>query len=309
MWKDFLYFNKGQKTGIIILICLIILALCVFGYFFYSEPDEQTSGAEFTEQAIQFDKSLKNQDSIRQQQWANRFRQKDSTTAVATYRQTPTYKLFTFDPNTLDSSGFVALGLKPYVASNILKYRKKGGFFKSSESFSKVYGISPEKYSELTPYIAIAERKVSKPDSLRTSRSSQKSENISVDLNTADTAMLMKVRGIGRGYARGIVRFRNQTGGFVRVEQLLEVFGMTDENYARIKPYCTIGSAPIRQININTASVERLNAHPYLDFYESKAIFEYRRKKGKIKSLSELQNIDGLTDETIRKISPYLSLE
>lgn len=309
MWKDFLYFNKGQKTGIIILICLIIIALCVFGYYFYTEPDEQTAGAEFTEQAIQFEKNLRSQDSLRHQKWTQQYQTEDYKRTALTDKQPATYKLFSFDPNTLDSAGFVALGLNPYVASNILKYRKKGGFFKSAESFSKVYGISSEKFNELTPYIAITERKTSKPDSLKISKTPQKSENIIVDLNAADTTELMKVRGIGRGYAKGIVRFRNQTGGFVRIEQLMEVFGMTEENYTRIKPFCTIGSTPIRQININTASVERLNAHPYLNFYESKAIYEYRRKKGKIKSISELQNIDGLSDETIRKIIPYLSLE
>jgi hypothetical protein len=42
------------------------------------------------------------------------------------------------------------------VAHNILKYRSKGGLFTTPESFSKVYGISPEKYDELKPFIRIS---------------------------------------------------------------------------------------------------------------------------------------------------------
>lgn len=309
MWKDFLYFNKGQKTGIIILICLIITALCTFGYYYYSNQAEQISGAEFTEQAMQFDKNLQNQDSLRQLEWKNRYTRSDSSFYPTKTKQELPCRLFAFDPNTLDSAGFVMLGLKPYVASNILKYRKKGGFFGTPEAFSKVYGIKADKFAELEPYISIAGKKAVKTDSIKSGKTTQKQENILVDLNTADTTELMKVRGIGRGYAKGIVRFRNQTGGFVQIEQLREVFGMTDDNYNKIKPCCTLGSTPVRQINVNTASVERLNAHPYLDFYESKAIYEYRRKKGKIKSQNELQRIDGLSSETIGKISPYLSFE
>jgi DNA uptake protein ComE-like DNA-binding protein len=119
----------------------------------------------------------------------------------------------------------------------------------------------------------------------------------------------MKVVGIGRFYAKAIVRFRQQTGGFVNIDQLHELYGMTDQNFNKISPYCHINTALVQKIKVNTASTERLNVHPYLNFYQSKAIYEYRRKKGKLQGIQELRNINELSSETVGKIEPYLSFE
>ncbi|MFZ4583398.1 MAG: helix-hairpin-helix domain-containing protein, partial [Paludibacter sp.] len=124
-----------------------------------------------------------------------------------------------------------------------------------------------------------------------------------------DTTELMQVYGIGRGYAKAIVRFRQQTGGFVSVEQLRELFGMTDANFDKISPSCTVNMQLVRKIAVNTASVEKLNAHPYLNFYESKAIYEFRRRKGKLNAATQLSVLSEIKPETLRKISPYLSFE
>ena len=98
-------------------------------------------------------------------------------------------------------------------------------------------------------------------------------------------------------------------GGYTNLEQLKELYGMTDANFEKIRPYCRINNALIQKISINSASVDKLNAHPYLNFYESKAIYEYRRRKGKIKNISELETITELKPESLQKIKAYLSFE
>jgi len=95
----------------------------------------------------------------------------------------------------------------------------------------------------------------------------------------------------------------------VNVEQLRELYGMNEESYSKISPSCKINLELVKKIPINTASVERLNAHPYLNFYESKAIYEFRRRKGKLKNVNELNSISELKPETIRKIQPYFNFE
>lgn len=307
MWKDFFYFSKGQRTGIIVLICLIIITIIATFLLPYLIPQKTSSENEFVDEALRFEQTLVSRDSLRRAQWEQKY---DSLYqhAKPEAKTAEKYSLFTFDPNTADSVTFVKLGLKSFVASNILKFRVKGGNFRTPESFSKVYGISPEKFNELKPYITITESKQLVKDSIKTT-SPTKIKNLIVELNSADTTELLKVYGIGRGFAKAIVRFRQQTGGFVSVEQLRELYGMTDDNFNKISPSCRVNLELVKKIQINTASVERLNAHPYLNFYESKAIYEYRRRKGKIKTPEELKSIPELKPEVIHKIQPYFSFE
>lgn len=309
MWKDFFYFSKSQRIGILVLIVLIIVALTANYALKYFFPVTGKDGKAFLTEAEAFKKSLVSRDSIlkadRQRQYEERYKK---------YWSYPSYKknipcaLFTFDPNTADSATFVRLGLKPFIASNIHKYRNKGGWFKTSADFGKVYGLMPEKFRELEPYISIQEKKLTRTDSLFLKQKTFK-KGLMVELNSADTTLLMQVAGIGRGYARGIVRYRQLTGGFISVDQLSEIYGMRKENLDRIRPFCKVNQELVRKIKINTAGVERLKGHPYLNFYQSKAIYELRRKKGKLKSISDLKVLPEFTPESLAKIEPYLSFE
>jgi len=130
-----------------------------------------------------------------------------------------------------------------------------------------------------------------------------------VELNSADTTQLMQVYGIGRGYAKGIVRFRQKTGGFVSVDQLSEVYGMRQENLERIRPFCKVNTDLVKKLNVNSASIERLKGHPYLNFYQSRAIYELRRKKGKLKNINDLKVLSEFSSESLSKIEPYLNFE
>lgn len=316
MWKDFFYFTKGQRVGIIVLVSLIILSLIISYTLPFFLPIKENDGSAFLSEVNSFKKSLVLRDSVReaerQKQFEKRQREYESRfknfKPFTTFDKDGKYTLFPFDPNVTDSSQFVKLGIKTYVASNILKYRKKGGIFKTALDFGKVYGITPEKFKELEPYIVLKDCKLSNADSLLVKQKPFK-QDVIVDLNSADTTVLMQVRGIGRGYAKGIVRFRRETGGFVSIEQLREVFGMSVENYEKIRPFCSININLVQKIKVNISSVEKLNSHPYLSFYQAKAIYEYRRYKGKIKDISELTDLEELTPTDIAKIKPYLSFE
>ena len=309
MWKDFFYFSKSQRTGIVVLIVLIVLAIAVNYSLKYFFPVKEMDGKAFLTEVEAFKKSLVSRDSIlkekNKQEYEARYKKYPH---FSPYKKTIPYTLFPFDPNSADSSAFVGLGLKPFMASNILKYRKKGGWFKTPDDFGKMYGISPEKLKELKPYISFYEKKLTKTDSLYLLKKEQK-KNLIVELNSADTTVLMQVTGIGRGYAKGIVRFRQQTGGFVSVDQLSEIYGMKQENLDRIRPFCKVNQELVKKIKVNLASVQRLKGHPYLNFYQSKAIYDLRRKKGKLKNINDLKALSEFTPESLSKIEPYLSFE
>ena len=176
--------------------------------------------------------------------------------------------------------------------------------FRTVADFSKVYGILPEKQKELEPYISITEIK-----SVKTEPSSTKRSDIIVELNSADTTLLMQVKGIGHGTAKGIVRYRQMIGGFVSLEQLSEVYGMRPENLEKIRPFCTINTALIQKLKVNIASAQRLDAHPYINFYQAKAIYELRRNKGKLHDINDLKVLTELTSDDLIKLKPYLSFE
>ena len=132
------------------------------------------------------------------------------------------------------------------------------------------------------------------------------SQGTVIELNSADTTDLKKIPGIGPAFARRIVQYRNHLGGYHRIEQLQEVYGMYEELYEKITPYLNIDAQNLMHISVNSTSLEKLRGHPYLNFYQAKAIIEIRRKKGKLEDISELELLEEFSSEDWVRISPYL---
>jgi len=128
-----------------------------------------------------------------------------------------------------------------------------------------------------------------------------------IEINTSDTLQLMKIPGIGAAYAKRITSYRNLLGGYYRQEQLQEVYGMYEELYEKIIPYLQTDSDAITPIPVNTASLDKLKAHPYINFYQAKAIIEIRKKKGKLENINELYLLEEFTVEDLERIKHYLA--
>ena len=123
-----------------------------------------------------------------------------------------------------------------------------------------------------------------------------------VVLNTADTTVLMTVPGIGPYYAHRIVQYGNRLGGYVSIRQLDEIDDLPDE----VKKYMTIEDPHPRKLNINRLSLSELRKHPYINFYQAKAITDYRRLHGNIKSLQDLRLSKDFPQEAIDRLLPYV---
>jgi len=305
MWKNWLSFSGSQRAGIIVLLTLIVLVLIFRAALPFFMPDDgvECRDSAFQAESERFLNSLQTDSSYRDFNdslfaYKNNYRKFE--------KEQNKHILFPFDPNTIDSTGFVKLGLQPWLASNILRYRKKGGKFKTAEQFSKVYGLDSLKFAELKPYINIPDQMLVKVDSVQKGKLGSV---IIIQANLADTNGLKKIKGVSSGLARMIVQYRTKLGGFCHINQLKEVFSMNDEKFASISPYLLLDSLTIRKINVNTASVEKLDAHPYLNFYQAKSLYEYRRKKGRILKISELNKLEDFNPETIEKIAPYLDFK
>ena len=134
-------------------------------------------------------------------------------------------------------------------------------------------------------------------------------EGTKIDINLADTTSLMKIPGIGHSYATRILKFRRLLGGYYSIEQLKEVYGMYEELYDKIIPFFEVSCDSIVLIPINKASLDCLNAHPYIDFYQAKAILEMRKKKGRIQNINELSLLDEFTVDDLDRVKNYLSFD
>ena len=228
---------------------------------------------------------------------------------------------FAFDPNTADSTQLLRLGLQPWQVRNIYKYRSRGGIYRRKEDFARLYGLTVKQYRELEPYIRIS------PDYLpaatlvdqRRQRDSSHTDSDSlrhadalhypvkikagehIELNTTDTAQLMKVPGIGTYYAKAIIRYGCRLGGYVSVDQLDEIEHFPQD----AKPYFTVLANP-QKLNVNKLTLQQLRRHPYINYYRAKAIVDYRRLHGKLNSLNDLRLSPDFPPEAIQRLEPYV---
>jgi comEA protein len=62
----------------------------------------------------------------------------------------------------------------------------------------------------------------------------------SVDLNAATAAQLEQVPGIGPATARAIVKMREKSGRYQRVEDLLAIHGISQAKFEKMKPYLCV---------------------------------------------------------------------
>ena len=123
-----------------------------------------------------------------------------------------------------------------------------------------------------------------------------------VVLNTADTTTLKTIPGIGPYYARKIMEYGKRLGGYVSVDQLDEIEGFPLD----AKDYLIIESATPHKLNVNTLSLNELRRHPYINFYQAKAITDYRRLHGPLHSLNDLRLSKDFPPEAIKRLEPYV---
>lgn len=131
----------------------------------------------------------------------------------------------------------------------------------------------------------------------------------SLNINTADSAALVAVDGIGAYSAQKILAYRQALGGFVSLRQLSEIKGLRAENLEQLIQVALIDSTKVRKIDINRASLKTMVAHPYIVYSQAVAIDDWRRERGRIDSLANLSFLEEFTPSDIERLQPYLSFE
>lgn len=246
-----------------------------------------------------------------------------------------------FDPNTADSLTLRQLGLQPWQIRNMLHYRAKNGRYRTPDDFSRLYGLTDSAFQVLLPYICIdtmpfhkerIERQLRdslRRDSIRAhyialrdsthradslwrdsvmgTRKTHVKRDTIIELNSADTAALLLIRGIGVYTAIRIVEYRDALGGYASVSQLqdkeMRLKYQFPDSLLRCFTVCADSVYPIR---VNNASVDAMQHHPYISYHQAESIYNLRRRKIHLDTLQDLESLDCMTSDELVRLAPYL---
>lgn len=318
MWKrftsDYLSFTKKERTGILVLLVLIAFFITLpFLFPFFIHP--KTTDATLFKKQIDMLK-MKQADST--DKYAKRNFDKDD---YQNYREPDGNKeyakkikgeLFAFDPNILDEAGWKRLGIRDKTIATIQKFVQKGGRFYKPEDLGKIWGLHEEDVQRLIPFVQIKNvGKENYPEKKLYENKvyeKQKYSTAIIDINTADTTILIALPGIGSKLSQRILTFRDKLGGFYKVDQIGETYGLPDSTFQKIKARFSVSQASIHQLNINTATADEMKMHPYLRYAIANAIVQYRSQHGNYLAVEDLKKIMLITEDIFNKASPYLKV-
>ena len=229
----------------------------------------------------------------------------------------PVIHLQPFDPNTADSTLLVTVGLKPWMARNLIRYRNAGKVFRRPEDLQRLYGMNDSLYSTLLPFIQIDTaalasslgmcRGVSDTDTVITAYTSRIKRDTILDLNTADTTEFMLLRGVGRFTAMQIIRYRQALGGYYSTSQLYEISEIANDRIDSLLPHLYADTSLITPIDVNRASVKQLYRHPYISYKQAEQLYDLRRRKLRLHSPDELSAV--FSPDERQRLLPYLRFD
>jgi competence protein ComEA len=304
--RDYFTFTRSERNGILVLLLIILILLIslqVIPRFF---DRKQVDYSSFENEIDKFISSVQEKDSSVSEKVNS-----DSSYISGKY--------FLFNPNDVTESDLFEMGIPKKVAHAWINYISKGGRFKEKDDVKKIWGLEDSIYQKLVPFIDIPkienDRKFKNdyPQQGKTNYTKwnnktsfyDKKDN-SIELNSVDSAGLCALPGIGPGFTKRILKYRDLLGGYIAKEQLLEVFGFTSDMYSKIENLIYVETSSVKKLNLNKVEYKQLIRHPYFTKDIVNKILEYRRIQGKISNIQDLVKDKMLTLEQCTKLMPYV---
>jgi DNA uptake protein ComE-like DNA-binding protein len=286
--NDFFKFTVAQRAGIFLLL-LIIVGIQVAYYF--------------REVKFEEDKSLE------KQEWLSLQSQIDTAKVEkANYKQT----IYPFNPNFITDFKGYKLGMSTAEIDRLLEYRKKNLYVNSAEEFQALTKVSDSLLATMAPYFKfpdwVKNKKQSKGFESYPNQAYAKKEKIQIiDINLASQEDLIKVYGIGPGLSERILKQKEAIGGFISMDQMNDVWGLSPEVIEKLNAQFKIGVIPnVKKVKINDASAKELQLFPYFRYPLNKEIVTYRSMNNGIKNTDDLIKIKGFPVDKVKIIDKYL---
>ncbi|MCW3089158.1 MAG: helix-hairpin-helix protein [Ferruginibacter sp.] len=318
MWKhfisDYLSFTKKERTGILVLISLIVFFMLLPFLYPYVIKEKTYDHTAFEKEIALFQASQEDSSDQLASPAVYKRNDQNNHSSPGTYEHNQAFKgeMFYFDPNLATPADWKRLGIRDKTIATIQNYLSKGGKFYKKEDIGKIWGLHEDEVQRLMPYVQIQN---SSPSNHLPEKQLEKKEYkkttfpiMVVDINSADTTAFIALPGIGSKLSQRIINFREKLGGFYRIEQISEIFGLPDSTFQKIKSQLKISNQAPRQININTATQDELKSHPYLRYAIANAIVQYRAQHGNYSAVTDLKKIMLITEEVFNKVAPYLKV-
>jgi DNA uptake protein ComE-like DNA-binding protein len=289
--RSFFGFSRTETNAFLVFIPLMILLICsepLYEYWFVHQP-------------LDYSKETSELDSlVALMKWSK----PDSLVEESS----PAPILTLFNPNEASKEQLLSLGFNTALAARLINYRTKGGKFRVKHDVKKIYGMDSLFYLKIEKYIDLPTQRIHSPSPSIT-ETKPKPTLAKFDLNTADTAQLIKIYGIGAKLSMRIVAYRQKLGGFVSLQQVNEVYALDSVAIKELTSRSFIDpDFHPTQIDLNKATEKELAAHPYIKFKLAKAIAAYRLQHGPFRSVEELKEIVIIDALKFQQIKPYLSV-
>ncbi len=249
--------------------------------------------------AIYLQKSRPPQSPDEEKQWLSMQSRLDSAIAARPAREFRTYP---FNPNFITDEKGYRLGMAVEEIDRLHRFRETGKYVNSAAEFQKVTGISDSLLAILSPQFKFPDWVAKRPEQKKFERPKAPV----TDINTASAQELIAVYGIGPALSERILNQREKLGGFVSMNQMEHVWGISAEVAQRLNErFAVIGEPRVKKININNASVKELGQFPYFRYPLSKDIVTFRSMNGPM-VLDDLKRVKDFPVEKLDIIAVYL---
>jgi DNA uptake protein ComE-like DNA-binding protein len=289
--QTYFKFSKEQRTGIFCLFVIIISLQLVY-YF------------------VDFTRVTKEDPA--KQKWLSLQSGLDSMKRSAEIR---TPKIYLFNPNFITDYKGYKLGMSVKEIDRLLAFRKKNKFVNSAEEFQDITKVSDSLLHKIAPFFKFPDWVNNKKESNKfkkytNSAFAQKEKIVVVDMNRATKEDLIKIYGIGEAISLRILKQKEALGGFVSMEQMQDVWGLSSEVIENLNIHFKIKTLPeFKKIDINNASLKELSQFYYFRYALAKEIVTYRSMKGDFNNIEDLTKIKGFPVDKAKIIDLYLDFD
>lgn len=308
--KDLFAMHRGERRGFTVLLMACLLAAAWVTWEQWIRPNNLSDKDQLEVAWLQLQ-----QDSL------------PGVTGVA-FRPRKDVQPFNFDPNGLPVEKWVELGLTERQAGAIHRFEERGGQFRTKADVRKMRVVDPALFALWAPYIQLPDslagregpkedrewERVHPKDPARKQNgpaNSGRTPLVMVELNTADSASLVAVPGIGPAFARSILRYRERLGGFANLDQLAEVPILRNkpDAVAALRGRLIVNPGLVHRFALNSATAEQLGPHPYIGWKVARALVAYRAQHGPFKQVGNISGCALVTDSMRVRLVPYLMVE